>query len=164
MGWQVMIGTLIEDFANEIQQLLKAEHIILPVENGTPRIPCVYAHTLPPSSKATPPLVPWVLVTLHEGEQTSATEPCKATLHITDMIYDDREDMQGYQDAILLIERICWHLYGQSFVAAKYEVAYPFRFAVIDDVRYPYFSAGLEVKVEFPGTAPEKLNGGYAYA
>lgn len=158
-----MVDTLVEDFAQEIKQILSDEHYTLIDEQDTVRLPTVYAHCLPPRSKDKPPLVPWVLVSVYNGEQSSAIDPRRVTLHITNMIYDDHENMQGYRDALQMIEVICRHLYNQSFVGGKYEVAYPFEFAALDDVNFPYFAAGLAVKVELPGIAPQNREGGHAY-
>lgn len=158
-----MVGTLVEDFAAEVRAILARENLFYQNEKGERQLPGVYAHALPPAARGKPNRTPWVLVALYNGEQASGDDPLSAKLHITNMVYDASESMQGGRDALGIIGAICRNLYAQSFVAGKYEVLYPYQFAVLDDVTYPYFAAGLAIPVQLAGAAPQNKED-YAYA
>jgi len=154
---------MIKDFADEIKMALTEAGFMLPDETGKLQLSNVYAHALPPPKRDDPAKVPWVLVYLHTGAQSSASEPRVVTVHITCMTYDDKDNMQGYIDAMNLLELICQYLYGKTIIAKRYSVTYPYQFAVLDDAKFPYFSAGLSISVKLPGTTPQNQIGGYAY-
>jgi len=156
-------SNMLRDFEEEIRSAIKTANFILKDENGEYRLPEVFEHTLPPISKSSQPRVPWVLVTLYSGDQASASDPRQVTLHIICKTFDDNENMMGYIDSMNLIELICQHLYSKTIIAGQYNVIYPYQFAVLDDVRYPYFSAGLAIRVQLPGTTPQNPIGGYSY-
>lgn len=158
-----MVGQMIEDFADAIQVILQRENFLLPDANNQLLIPKAYAHALPSTSKQEPIRPPYVVVSLYNGEQISATDPEVVTLHIIDTVHDANKNMQGYRDAMQLLDVIRRNLYSCPIVANRYEVVYPYQFAAIDDERYPYFSAGLAIKVELPGTTPQNPIGGYTY-
>lgn len=159
----MVLANIIADFAQEIRGLFHHSNFRLKDEHGEYRHPVVFEHALPPQKRGELPHVPWLLVTLYNGEQASADDPRLVTLHITCMTVDSTENMQGYLDAINMLERVCQHLYSKTIIADKYEVVYPYQFAVLDDVRYPYYSAGLAIKVQLQGTTPQNPIGGYSY-
>lgn len=156
-------ATMIYDIAEEIRVLFRDTSFRLKDETGGYRLPNVYEHALPPTSKDAPPRVPWLLVSLYNGEQTSPAEPRRVTVQLICQIFDDNPNMQGYMDAMNMLERICQDLYGKTVIAGKYEVVYPYQFAVLSDVRHPYYSAGLIIRVEMPGTTPQTQIGVYPY-
>lgn len=154
---------MIHDFADEIRELFQSSSFQLKDENGEYRYPVVFEHALPAPLKGSPLRAPWLLVSLYNGEQTSAADPRTVTLHITCLTADNAEDMQGYLDSMNMLERVCQHLYSKTIIAGQYDVIYPYQFAVLDDVRYPYFSAGLAIRVQLHGTTPQNPIGGYSY-
>lgn len=159
----MILANIVPDFANEIRTLLADQNFYTADASGEMKVPTVFEHTVPPPQSKNDSNVPWVLVSLYNGEQNSPADPRTATLHIICMTIDANRNMQGHLDAINLIEMICQHLYSKVQIAGQYEMAYPYQFAVLDDAKYPYFEAGLSVKVEMQGATPQNPIGGYAY-
>lgn len=152
---------MIQDLAQVLDEMFRKSHFRLKNRDGEFVYPTIYRHAFPAKSKEDVLRYPYLLVYIHNGEQASENDPTLITVHFICGVFDDSSDMQGFADAMNMLEKVRQCLYGEQQVARFYDVIYPYSFAVLEDVRYPYFQAGLAVTVELPGLVEKKE--GYRY-
>jgi hypothetical protein len=91
---------------------------------------------------------PFVNVILLDGEEQSKDTANSAHILFMVGVYDENENNQGYQDSIIILNKIYQHLREKELFDSKYVIDYPIKWMTNDDVTYPYFYSALETNWE----------------
>ena len=95
-------------------------------------------------------IFPYLLVSVEEFAQESATEPMTCKVIIMAAVYDDNEDNQGYKDLLNILEDISQHLRANTTLDKRFRLAFPLKCIMSEDV-YPYFFGAVETNWTLPG-------------
>lgn len=87
---------------------------------------------------------PYVTVILLDGEELNESSTNEAHILFMAGVYDEDEDNQGYQDSIIILNKIWQNLREKKLFDNKYVIEYPLKWMTNDDVTYPYFYSALE--------------------
>lgn len=89
------------------------------------------------------PPFPYILVSIEEGEISNYDEYF-VQIYLVIGIQDSNENAQGDRDVINIITTIYQHLFNKKIIDGKYEIVYPFKWAIQDEDTFPKFMGGIE--------------------
>ena len=107
---------------------------------------------------------PWALVKLDRGAVTGIGEPQKVSAVIVFGIFDNREENQGHETILIMIERVMERFAKDSLLAGQITVTpidenHMFNWSLQDEDTYPYFYGALELSFLLPGFQREDRYG-----
>ncbi|MGB8452733.1 MAG: hypothetical protein WCD89_10400 [Anaerocolumna sp.] len=89
------------------------------------------------------PPFPYILVCLEEGEIPN-TEDYNVKIYLVIGVHDLNENAQGDMEVINIITTIYEHLFNKIIIDDRYEIDYPFKWAIQDEDTFPKFFGGAE--------------------
>lgn len=87
---------------------------------------------------------PFLIIRIADGEGQDEESDDTCRILFIAGICDDDEKYQGYKDIANIIEKIRQHLFRQRVFDSKYEIVYPYNWAIQDDDEYPHYFGGID--------------------
>lgn len=86
---------------------------------------------------------PCCIVRLNGGEISNAGEPQKTAIEIIVCIKDWSENMSGYQNLIIILNRIRDYFTSNYGIRNKFRLQYPVKTGISDETATPYFVGNI---------------------
>ena len=107
---------------------------------------------------------PWALVKLDRGIVTGIGGPQIVSVVIVFGIFDDREENQGHETVLIMIERIMERFAKDPLLSGQLTVVpidenHMFNWSLQDESTHPYFYGALEMAFSTPGFQREDRYG-----
>lgn len=89
---------------------------------------------------------PCCIIKIKNGEINSLHTPQTVTAEIIICIKDISQDMSGYRDLMIIIDRIRDSLMSCAGLDGKFRIDYPIKWSINDEVASPYFIGSVITK------------------
>lgn len=99
---------------------------------------------------------PYAIVRVQDGNLSALSEPETCNVFIFFGVWDDSLDFQGYKDVLNAITRLKIHLFAKQIIDKRYQITYPFDWAIDEDEKnHPYYFGGAQTTWKLPQVQQE---------
>jgi hypothetical protein len=151
-----MIPTDLQEGLKQRLEQVFANHFFKNPENEKAPLNIFKQH-LPERAEDDYSFYPYVIIQLVEGEQADENDEQHVKVMFIIGVYDSDRNNQGYQDVVMIIQKITENFKKAPLINQKFELKFPLKWAVYDEDVAPFYFGGVETLWAVPSHLREDV-------